>query len=138
MDINSNIRPITAEQSGGLVLQQRHVPASVNEDRTDLAIQMQQIKTDAVTGAPAQKDKKVREDLDQVVQQMNKYVQNIQRDLQFSVDGDSGMSVVKVIDSKSKEVIRQIPNEEVLIMARQLAEQQNEEGTRFNLLKTSA
>ncbi len=58
--------------------------------------------------------------LDKAVSEINDYVQTIQRDLRFSVDQDSGRTVVKIIDSKSKEVIRQIPSEEALNLAHRL------------------
>ena len=53
-------------------------------------------------------------------EQINKFVQQFDRNLQFSVDEDSGLHVVKVIDNKSKEVIRQMPTEEMLAIARAL------------------
>ena len=52
--------------------------------------------------------------LDEVVAVLNDFVQQIQRDLNFSVDEDSGRTVVKVLDTETKEVIRQIPSQEVL------------------------
>ena len=51
------------------------------------------------------------------VTKLNDYVQNIQRDLSFSVDQDSGQTVIKVLDTQTKEVIRQIPAEETLKLA---------------------
>lgn len=60
------------------------------------------------------------EELDRVVSQLNDHVQNLQRQLQFSVDKESERMVVKVIDAESEEVIRQIPPEEVLTLARRL------------------
>jgi len=56
------------------------------------------------------------------VSQINDYVQNLQRNLQFTVDEASGKDVVTIIDSESKEVIRQLPSEEALELARRLAE----------------
>lgn len=53
---------------------------------------------------------------------MNEHVQQIHRQLQFNVDSDSGRIVIKVIDSDTDEVIRQIPGEEALELARKLAE----------------
>jgi len=38
-------------------------------------------------------------------------------DLKFSVDEGTGIHVVQVIDQSSKEVIRQIPSEEVIHIA---------------------
>ena len=40
--------------------------------------------------------------------------------LEFSIDKESGESVVKVLDRATKEVIRQIPSEEMLRIARGL------------------
>jgi flagellar protein FlaG len=37
--------------------------------------------------------------------------------LQFSLDKDSGKTVVKVMDTETNEVIRQIPTEEVLALS---------------------
>lgn len=54
------------------------------------------------------------------VSELNQYVQSIQRDLEFSVDDQSGRTIIKVVDSQSKEVIRQIPPEEVLNLVRKL------------------
>lgn len=55
---------------------------------------------------------------------INEYVQSIQRTLQFSIDDETGTTVVKVLDSETKEVIRQFPPEEVLALARHLQESQ--------------
>jgi flagellar protein FlaG len=59
--------------------------------------------------------------LEKAVKQLNEYVQNVNRDLQFSIDKESGLTVIKVIDSKTKEVIRQFPMEEVLTAARNIS-----------------
>lgn len=82
------------------------------------------------------KDTKNSNDLQQAVSKLNDYVQNIQRDLQFSIDEESGAMVVKVIDSKSDKVIRQIPTEETLRLARSLTARDNE--TAFNIFSSRA
>jgi uncharacterized FlaG/YvyC family protein len=60
--------------------------------------------------------------LEKAVSQMAAYIQNTQRDMDFSVDEVTGRVVVRVIDSDSEEVIRQIPSEEMLAISRHLAE----------------
>jgi flagellar protein FlaG len=62
------------------------------------------------------------ENLERAVNTLNSKVQAVQRDLNFSIDEDSGRTVVKVVDSTTDEVIRQIPSEEVLALARNLGE----------------
>jgi len=73
-----------------------------------------------------------KEDLQSAVSKINDYVQNIQRSLQFTVDEGSGRDVVTVLDTKTEEIIRQYPSEEVLAFARQLAQQKEEEISLFS------
>jgi flagellar protein FlaG len=72
-----------------------------------------------------------REELDDAVSQLNDFVQNVQRDLQFEVDNELGQTIVKVVDQSTKEVIRQIPDELALRLAENL--QQDEPLTLFNI-----
>ena len=58
--------------------------------------------------------------LKMAVQEIEKFVQSVKRNLEFSIDEPSGKVVVKVIASESGEVVRQIPNEEVLKLANSL------------------
>jgi len=60
------------------------------------------------------------ERVESAVSKISDFVQNFQRDLQFSVDQDSGRTVIKVVDSQTDQVIRQIPSEETLRMVEQL------------------
>jgi flagellar protein FlaG len=55
-----------------------------------------------------------RYELDNKVAQLNDYMQNLNRSLQFQVDEQSGDTVIKVIDSETRETVRQIPSQEVL------------------------
>ncbi len=66
------------------------------------------------------------EKLSSVIQSINQRVQAFQRDLVFSVDKETGKNVVTIVDSKSSEVIKQIPTEEMLELARNLNEQLDE------------
>ncbi|MGD7037401.1 flagellar protein FlaG [Methylotuvimicrobium buryatense] len=62
-------------------------------------------------------------DLDDMVTQINTALQNERRSIQFNVDEDSGRTVIKIIDAKSGDQIKQIPAEELLRISRQMAEQ---------------
>lgn len=54
----------------------------------------------------------------QAVESLNKTVLSLNHSLQFSVDEDTKIDVVKVIDMDSKEVVRQIPSVEVISIAK--------------------
>ena len=58
--------------------------------------------------------------VEQASAQIESYVRSSGRDLQFRVDDESGRVVVSVRDSETGELIRQIPNEEVLRIAKAL------------------
>lgn len=62
------------------------------------------------------------EELQKAVASVESFTQNIRRDLKFSLDDESGKVVVKVTDSKTGEVIRQMPSEEALRLAQRLEE----------------
>ena len=62
------------------------------------------------------------EPLENVVSNLNQLVRDLHRELQFSVDEDSGDTVIKVIDSKTDEVLRQIPSEGVMRLRQRLEE----------------
>lgn len=58
------------------------------------------------------------------VQTLSRSVQTIARSLEFRVDDNSGKTVITVRDSDSKEVIRQIPSEQVLKLSARLQDMQ--------------
>lgn len=62
-------------------------------------------------------------DIKQVAQRIETYLKSVNRALEFRVDDASGRTVVTVRDAENGELIRQIPNEEVLRFA-QLADEQ--------------
>ncbi|MGH1472241.1 MAG: flagellar protein FlaG [Cellvibrionaceae bacterium] len=63
-----------------------------------------------------------QEKIESAVAEMNEYIQSTQRDIEFNVDDSLGRTIVSVVDRESQEVIRQIPDEKFLKMARQLKE----------------
>lgn len=59
-------------------------------------------------------------EVDQALKNINKIVQLQSPGLEFSVDPDSNRTIVKVIDKQTQEVLRQIPTEEALKIAKSL------------------
>lgn len=66
-----------------------------------------------------------KKEVEQAVKSVSSYVQNITRELNFSVDEELGSFVVKVIDLETGKEIRQIPTEDMLDLAKSLAEAQD-------------
>ena len=70
-------------------------------------------------GQPADQSAKA---LDTAVKEFQDYFTQSQSDLSFQVDESSGHTYFKIVNSATKEVIRQVPSEEILAMARKLRE----------------
>lgn len=56
----------------------------------------------------------------QAVENINQAMKSLSNRIEFSIDEDSKRQVVKVIDPDTKEVIRQMPSEEALAIAKAL------------------
>jgi len=72
--------------------------------------------------AEAQQQPLEREQLEEMAQQLQDFMGEMNRSLQFKVDEDSGRDVIKVLDKNSGEVIKQYPSEEVLSLVSKLSE----------------
>ena len=62
------------------------------------------------------------EQLKKAVDEINRAMQQSGRNLQFSVDSATDRVVVRLTDTETGEVIRQIPSEETLEIARSIAQ----------------
>jgi flagellar protein FlaG len=60
------------------------------------------------------------EQVKEAVQKANQTMQALSNDLEFLIDEESDRTIVRVIDQATKEVIRQMPSEEVLEIAKAL------------------
>jgi flagellar protein FlaG len=88
---------------------------------------------------PADRNSKIQSEvspelIDNAVSELTQFVQTNNRQLQFSVDEASSKQVVKVTDSFSGEIIRQIPSEEILKLSERLKDLQNDVGSAVGLL----
>jgi flagellar protein FlaG len=73
-----------------------------------------------------------KEELKETVKTINDFVKSFSDRLEFSIDQDSGRTVVKLVDTENKQVLRQYPTREALAIARDI------ENFQGHLLKTEA
>lgn len=78
------------------------------------------------TGKAASKEDAQSElkEVTQAVSNINKAMQFMSRQLEFSIDTDSERTIVKVIDQQTREVIRQMPTKEALEIGKALEKAQ--------------
>ncbi|GAB2689914.1 flagellar protein FlaG [Aliiglaciecola sp. 3_MG-2023] len=72
--------------------------------------------------------------IESAVSEISDFLQTSNRQLSFSVDEKSERQVVKVTDSESGEVIRQIPTEEVLALSERIKDLQSDVGSAVGVL----
>ncbi|MDU9389190.1 flagellar protein FlaG [Pseudomonas japonica] len=94
--------------------------AAAQQDKT-----ADQGASDKVNNKPAltavdKSEERPASDLQSAVKALQDYVQSLQRNLEFSMDDSTGTVVVKVVARDSGEVIRQIPSETALELAKSL------------------
>ena len=117
----ASIRALTAAKNSGQVTKPDVASVSVTSGSSinageSLPPRGNEVPTQAVDTA----------ELSEQVTEINDMIRNIQRDLAFNIDEDSGKTVIRVIDSESGELIRQIPSEKVLAIATQLRDFQDD------------
>lgn len=71
-------------------------------------------------GADTARQKPGKEELATMTKAVNDFVKPLNSALQFNIDDSTGLTVVKVIDTDTKEVIKQIPSEDMLALAKAL------------------
>jgi len=90
------------------------------------AIQIKEIKDtylDKLNAKTNDEEKSVSEDeVDEAIIDLEKFSNYFQTHLNFSKDESTGTTVVKIINSETDEIIRQIPSEEILKIASKMQE----------------
>lgn len=58
--------------------------------------------------------------LDQAVEAINRFLKPVASSIEFSVDQDSGRTIVQVIDTDTQDVLRQFPSKDALAISHEL------------------
>ncbi|UJO98965.1 MAG: flagellar protein FlaG [Nitrosomonas sp.] len=74
----------------------------------------------STAGPKVNNSPKSEDQVKQAVQKIQGTVDNLAHNLRFSIDEDTGKTIIKVMDVHTEEVIRQIPSEEAVEIARTL------------------
>ncbi|WP_395007106.1 flagellar protein FlaG [Undibacterium sp.] len=100
--------------------------SAVNNSRTATPVAIETSKQNQdvpVTENPAEKPAEQASSLAQLneaVSKINESFKSNMQGIEFSLDDDNGQVIVKVVDQDTKELIRQMPSEEALEIAKAL------------------
>lgn len=106
--------------------QEQETAAANQTPETGKVVEQAADKKEGLNGDAAQ--------IESAVAEISEFLQAQNRQLAFSVDEGSQRSVVKVTDSASGEVIRQIPSEEVLELSKRIRDLQSDVGAAVGVL----
>jgi flagellar protein FlaG len=112
------------QKQATFALNSQTIPGTVSSSDATVSSQPAQTIQAALVGAPPDTavHDKAGEDkqLQAAVEKIQEFINKTARDINFSVDEDSGRTVVKVLDRETQEVIRQMPPQETLDLAKAL------------------
>lgn len=90
-----------------------------SQPTSPLAEAMSSARPDERASKEAEKEPR---NLSRLVEDLNETPQFQKRSIQFSLDDDSGKTIVRVVNSETDELIRQIPSEEVVKLMKRVQE----------------
>ena len=118
--ISASVRPVAVAPARDVASAPAKAPAPHVQLLSDPAARPETAAPASGKDVPAPAPKIA--DLKKMVERLNEFVSDVQRDLKFSVDDASGRTVITVYHAETGEIVRQIPSEEALQIARAVAE----------------
>jgi flagellar protein FlaG len=86
--------------------------------KSDAQVIAQVVTTEIKPSGVAQTSQPTREAVAKAAADLQQFVQSMGRNLNFSVDDTTGYHVVRVVNPTTGELVRQLPSEELLQIAR--------------------
>lgn len=115
--INTVNRPEPRPQTPAVTVTAEKTPVTSNAVRQNSAPSGR-----GVPNQPIQEEKSTSQLVEESVTELNKFVQKVERSIQFSINDTTGQTVISVKDTVTGEEIRTIPSEELIAIAEYLAE----------------
>jgi len=105
---NPEPKPVAAQEMSGSDAELSDRSAQASEKAFEIANQRQEIN---------------EQERERVVEHLNEFMSSINKNLSFRTDEESGQNIVSIFDVDTGELIRQIPDEELLEVLRRLRHQ---------------
>lgn len=68
------------------------------------------------------------------IEEFKQFNQSINRSLQFKIDDELGVTIVRIVDKETDQLIRQFPPEELINLSKRLKELNTEDSTNSGVL----
>ncbi|MDT4288728.1 flagellar protein FlaG [Methylomonas sp. MO1] len=129
------LSPVTVAKADKQTDEKSFAGARVDADKRNpgvSALQNDSTVSSSVSNQDQDKQNEVKPSFDSVkkaADKGNSLLQSVNRNLQFKVDDSTKELVVKVVDSETGDVVRQIPSEEMLAFIRRMQELDGQQGS---------
>lgn len=118
-----NQAPISMADLRGAQPAPAQAPRPVVEQSSDTASQQNAAPQNPLSaGANEKMAEETQKAVVAAASKANQAIAAMKSNLQFTVDDNTGINVVKVVDTETKQTIRQIPSEEMITIAQRLDE----------------
>ena len=125
---------VALQNAGGNVVRREDLSAEESvQARQDRRLE-QNAQASTVAADNSEEVNNASINIESAVAEVSEFVQAQIRQLAFSIDERSERQVVRVTDSESGDVIRQIPSEEVLALSERIKELQTDVGAAVGVL----
>ena len=122
----SNVQPYGSD-SGTKLASKYDIVQQVSSKKEQVSTKEQSEQTSRLVEKAIEiaqeREKLTRIEREKIVEQMNDFISSINKGLSFRVDEQSGRDVVTIYEAETGDIIRQIPDEEMLEILRRLREQ---------------
>lgn len=115
---SSGVKDQTGSRASVVSASQEDSQISVNQQREEKTAESKKAESEASS-----------ELVKQAVDEGNNLLQIAKRNLHFKVDDATNELVVKIVDSESGELVRQIPTEEMLTFVKRMQELEGQQGS---------
>jgi flagellar protein FlaG len=120
MNVVQNVNDLVG---AGLSSEYKRTSNTLQQNTDEAITESNQVNTTQKVAEQVSNEKPLTaQQLDKVAQQLQDFVGDLNRNIEFSVDEDSGRDVIKVIDKDSGDLLKQYPSEEVLTLVSKLSD----------------
>jgi|GEM_PF-593761 len=130
-NLAGNFQPSTTSSGSKLPPAASRAPStskSLDNSNVKIATELKAVsetnstKIENVEELQARKTEAKQQNIESQIEQLQQFNQSIDRTIQFQIDDELGVTVVRVVDVETDELIRQFPPEELLNLSRRLKE----------------
>jgi flagellar protein FlaG len=90
------------------------------EQATDIDPLEKQPVTEKETSSSEKESTDTEQDITDTIDEMNRFLESMKRNISFSIDEESGQSIILVKDSENDQIIRQLPSEELIVLRKKM------------------